>query len=220
MWIKEMKATERPREKMSRYGVKPLSDAELIAVLLRTGSNTQSAMEMAHRLIKRKSLKQLSSMHVRELSLLPGIGPAKASSLVAAFELGRRVGHTDVFQVMGPADIQQLVLPMIENQNQEHFIGVFLNTQHQVIHQQVLFLGTLNASLVHPREVFKEAVRVSAASVIVAHNHPSGDVTPSPADIELTQQLKEASMMLHIPLMDHVIVSERGYLSLSELGYL
>ena len=219
MWIKEMKATERPREKMTRFGVKPLSDAELIAVLLRTGSSTQSAMEMAHRLIKRKTLQQLAQMHPKELTLLPGVGPAKAASIVAAFELGRRVRHIEVHSVMGPADIQQLITPMIDNFNQEHFIGVFLNTQHQVIHQKVLFIGTLNASLVHPREVFKEAVRVSAASVVVAHNHPSGDLTPSPADIELTKQLKDAATMIHIPLLDHVIVSETGYLSLSELGY-
>jgi DNA repair protein RadC len=220
MWIKEMKATERPREKMTRFGVKPLSDAELIAVLLRTGSSTQSAIEMAHRLIKRKSLQQLSQMHTKELTLLPGVGPAKAASIVAAFELGRRVRHIEVHSVMGPSDIQQLITPMIDNFTQEHFIGVFLNTQHQVIHQKVLFIGTLNASLVHPREVFKEAVRVSAASVVVAHNHPSGDLTPSPADIELTKQLKDAASMIHIPLLDHVIVSETGFLSLSELGYL
>jgi DNA repair protein RadC len=220
MWIKEMKATERPREKMQRFGVTPLSDAELIAVLLRTGSSSASAMEVAHRLIKQKSLLQLSTMHLRELTRIPGIGSAKASSILAAFELGRRVKHNSSPQIMGPSDIANVVAPLIVNASQEHFIGVFLNTQHQVIHSKVLFIGTLNASLVHPREVFKEAVKVSAASVVVAHNHPSGDLTPSPADIEMTKQLKEAAQMIHIPLLDHVIVGEVGYLSFSELGLL
>lgn len=220
MWIKEMKATERPREKMQRFGVTPLSDAELIAVLLRTGSSSNSAIEVAHRLIKQMSLAQLAKMHLRELTRIPGIGSAKASSILAAFELGRRVKHTSTSHIMSPSDIASVVAPFIHNSNQEHFIGVFLNTQHQVIHTKVLFVGTLNASLVHPREVFKEAVKVSAASVVVAHNHPSGDLTPSPADIEMTKQLKAAATMIHIPLLDHVIVSDDGYLSFSELGLL
>ena len=220
MWIKEMKSTERPREKIHRFGVSPLSDAELIAVLLRTGSSSASAIEVAHKLIKQKSLHQLSGMHFQELLRIPGIGSAKASSILAAFELGRRVKHISSAQILGPSDIANIVAPFVENPSQEHFIGVFLNTQHQVIHTKVLFIGTLNASLVHPRELFKEAVKVSAASVVVAHNHPSGDLTPSPADIEMTKQLKDAAQMIHIPLLDHVIVGDSGYLSFSELGLL
>jgi DNA repair protein RadC len=220
MWIKEMKTTERPREKVARFGVAALSDAELIALLLRTGSSEHSAIEVAHHFIKQRSLYEASQMHVQELTKIPGIGVAKATSLLAAFELGKRIKPFSKHQVLGPADIAALVDPLITHHTQEHFIGIFLNTQHHVLHTKVLFIGTLNAALVHPREVFKEAVRVSAASVIVAHNHPSGDVTPSPADIEMTKQLKEAAAMIHIPLLDHVIVSREGFLSLSELGYL
>lgn len=220
MWIKEIKHTERPREKARSKGITSLSDSELIALLLRTGSSQDSALEVAQRLTAKHSLYKLSRMTIYEYLRMTGIGMAKATSLVAAFELGRRIKHDVRPQVTTPKDVYSIVYPMIAESEQEQFVGVFLDTQHQLIEAMVLFKGTLNASVVHPREILKPAIGVSAASVIVAHNHPSGDVTPSPADIEMTKQLHDAAKVMNIPLLDHVIVSRSGFLSLHEIGIL
>ena len=220
MWIKEIKHNERPREKARSKGITSLSDSELIALLLRTGSSQDSALEVAQRLTAKHTLYKLSRMTIYEYLRMTGIGMAKATSLVAAFELGRRIKHDVRPQITTPNDVYSIVYPLIAESDQEHFVGVFLDTQHQLIEAMVLFKGTLNASVVHPREILKPAIGVSAASVIVAHNHPSGDVTPSPADIEMTKQLHEAAKVMNIPLLDHVIVSRSGFLSLHEIGIL
>lgn len=220
MWIKEIKHTERPREKARSKGITNLTDSELIALLLRTGSSQDSALEVAQRLTAKHTLYKLSRMTIYEYLRMTGIGMAKATSIVAAFELGRRIKHDIRQQITTPNDVYGVVFPMIAESDQEQFVGVFLDTQHQLIEAVVLFKGTLNASVVHPREILKPAIGVSAASVIVAHNHPSGDVTPSPADIEMTKQLHEAAKVMNIPLLDHVIVSRSGFLSLHEIGIL
>jgi DNA repair protein RadC len=220
MWIKEIKHNERPREKARSKGITSLTDSELMALLLRTGSSKDSAIEVAQRLTAQHTLSKLSRMTIHDYLRMTGIGMAKATSLVAAFELGRRIKHDIRPQITTPNDVYSIVYPMIAESDQEQFVGVFLDTQHQLIEVMVLFKGTLNASVVHPREILKPAIGVSAASIIVAHNHPSGDVTPSPADIEMTKQLHEAAKVMHIPLLDHVIVSRSGFLSMHEIGIL
>ena len=218
MWIKEIKHTERPREKARSKGIASLTDSELMALLLRTGSSKDSALEVAQRLTAQQSLSKLSRMTIHDYLRMTGIGMAKATSLVAAFELGRRIKHDIRPQVTTPSDVYSIVYPMIAESDQEQFVGLFLDTQHQLIEAKVLFTGTLNASIVHPREILKPAIGASAASMIVSHNHPSGDVTPSPADIEMTKQLRDAATLMNIPLLDHVIVSRSGFLSLHEIG--
>ena len=220
MWIKEIKHNERSREKARSKGITTLSDSELIALLLRTGSSQDSALEVAQRLTAKHTLYKLSRMTIYEYLRMTGIGMAKATSLVAAFELGRRIKHDVRPQITTPNDVYSILYPLIAESDQEQFVGVFLDTQHQLIEAMVLFKGTLNASVVHPREILKPAIGVSAASVIVAHNHPSGDVTPSPVDIEMTKQLHEAAKVMNIPLLDHVIVSRSGFISLHEIGIL
>ena len=218
--IKEIPQDERPRERLLCYGVEQLSNEELLAILLKTGTRDMSAKVLASYLLKEiGNISELQHTSYQVLAQMKGIGRAKACTLLAAVELGKRVlqkksilyqKFTDAYQV---ASYYQ---DKIGHFKQEYFICIYLDVSKKLIHEKVLFIGTLNRSLVHPREVFKEAYQVSASSIICVHNHPSGEVLPSKEDVLFTSQLVKVGKMLGIEIVDHIIIGEDKYYSFFE----
>jgi len=216
MKIKDLPKIDRPREKLMRYGPEKLSTSELLAILLRTGSKGINVVELATRILKRFSGDGLSIASVKELKQTFGLGAAKACEIVASFELGRRLlQHKQSALLLSPKDIWD-ELKDIRDNKKEHFVIFFLDARNQVIKREIVSIGSLNANLVHPREVFEPAVRYLAAQVIVAHNHPAGDPSPSQEDLKITKQLADAGMLLGIELKDHIIVSKTTFFSFKE----
>ena len=222
--IKDYPVTERPRERLLKDGPSSLSNHELLAILLRTGTKKESVLQMANRLLtKFEGLRLLKDASINEITSIKGIGAAKALQIIAAIELGRRIHrlqYEDRYIIRSPEDAANYVMEEMRFLTQEHFVCLYLNTKNQVIHQQTVFIGSLNASIVHPREVFKEAFRRSAASFICLHNHPSGDPAPSREDIEVTKRLNECGKLIGIELLDHLIIGDQKFVSLKEKGYL
>jgi DNA repair protein RadC len=220
--LRDVPEEERPRERMLRFGPQHLSNAELIALLLRTGSTGESVMTLSHRVLgKTEGLKGLTRISLQELMEIHGIGPAKAVQIMAGVELGQRISRLspeDRYVIRSPEDAAQYVMDELRFQNQEHFVCLFLDTKNQVICKKCVFKGSLNASVVHPREIFHEAIRSSAAAVICVHNHPSGDPTPSPEDIYVTERLVEAGRILGIEVLDHLIIGDYVFFSMREKG--
>jgi DNA repair protein RadC len=203
-------------------GTRALSDAELVALTLRTGSRDARVAELAaHLLTKLGGLSGLARSDPRELSAFRGIGRTKAAALVAALEMGRRIARRRLREgdaVRGPEDVFRHFHPRLRDAAQEHFCVLLLDGRHRILGEEVVSLGTLTASLVHPREVFRPALRASAAALILVHNHPSGDPEPSPEDRSVTERLARAGDLLGVPVLDHVIVGERGFRSLRDEG--
>jgi DNA repair protein RadC len=221
--IKQLPPELRPRERLLEAGPSALSDGELLGLLFGIGSREKTAVELAGEVISEAGgLHGLYDVSVHELMQVNGIGEAKACIILAAVELGRRIGQVrnpGRPVVSSPADVERLLRGRIANLDRENFVVLLLNTKNEVIETSTVSVGTLGASLVHPREVFKPAVRASAASVILAHNHPSGKVEPSREDREVTRRLGEAADILGIEVLDHVIVGD-GYFSMKEHGML
>lgn len=222
--LRQLPHSQRPRERMITYGADALSHAELLAILLRTGTKNQSAVQLSAQLLQQcGSLRELVDMSLDELTAIKGIGQAKALQLLAGIELGKRVARSslgDVVTVRSPYDAAMYVMEELRYLKKEHFIGLFLNTKNHIVGKETLSMGTLNASLVHPREVFRAAIRSSSASIICIHNHPSGDPSPSPEDIQITKRLAEAGSLLGIEILDHLIIGDGTFVSLKEQGYL
>ena len=207
-----------PREKLERLGPEGLRDEELLAILLRTGYEGRNVLEISRGIVKRYPVNKLVDMDLKELTTIKGIGQAKAAGLVAGFELAKRGLNQGIGiepTITSPADVLGL-LTDIKDLRKEYFVALFLNARNQVICRENVSVGSLNASLVHPREVFVPAVGSSAASVILAHNHPSGDVTPSREDIELTRRMVQAGEIMGIEVLDHLIVGSERFLSMKE----
>nr|WP_285890831.1 DNA repair protein RadC [Mesobacillus maritimus] len=221
--IKDYPQNERPRERFILNGPQSLTNHELIALILGTGTKEESVLQLANRLLAEfEGFRFLKDATLEELTAIKGIGRAKAIHLLAAVEIGRRLSshtHENRYVIRSPEDGANYLMHDMKYLSQEHFVCLYLNTKNQVIHRQTIFIGSLNASIVHPREVFKEAVRRSAASIICAHNHPSGDCSPSREDIEVTKRLVECGKMLGIDLLDHLIIGDNKYVSLKEKGY-
>ncbi|MFS0636287.1 DNA repair protein RadC [Mesobacillus foraminis] len=221
--IKDYPQNERPRERFIKHGAQSLSNHELIALILGTGTKKESVLQLSNRLLAEfEGLRLLKDATLEELTAIKGIGSAKAIHLLAAIEIGRRLAthtHDDRYVIRSPEDGAKYLMNDMRFLSQEHFVCLYLNTKNQVIHRQTIFIGSLNASIVHPREVFREAVRRAAASVICAHNHPSGDASPSREDIEVTKRLVECGKMIGIELLDHLIIGDNKYVSLKEKGY-
>lgn len=215
---------ERPRERMMQYGAEALSHTELLAILLRTGTKNESAVHLAGSILKEcGSLRNLVDMSMTELTSIRGIGPAKATQLRAGIELGRRITRSkqgEVVTVRKPQDAANFVMDELRYLKTEHFVCLFLNTKNHIIARETLSAGTLNASLVHPREVFRAAIKCSSASLICVHNHPSGDPMPSPEDITLTKRLAEAGELVGIEVLDHLIIGDGRFISLKEQGHM
>jgi len=222
--IKDVPKEDRPRERLLKLGSSHLSNQELLAILLRTGTKKESVMTLANRILMHfEGLKLLKDATIEELTAIKGIGNAKGVLILSAIEFGKRMNEykpEERYIIRSPEDGADYVMEEMRSLNQEHFVALFLNTKNQIIHRQTIFIGSLNASIVHPREVFREAVKRSAASIIVAHNHPSGDPTPSQEDIHVTRRLAESGKMIGIELLDHLIIGNRKFVSLKEKGYL
>lgn len=222
--MKDVPKTERPRERLLQYGASHLSNQELLAILLGSGTKKESVMGLSNRLLMHfEGLKLLSEATIEELMSIRGIGQAKGVTLLAALEVGKRIQQykpEERYVIRSPEDGADYVMEEMRSLNQEHLVALFLNTKNQVIHQQTIFIGSLNASIVHPREIFREAVKRSAASVVCAHNHPSGDPSPSQEDIHVTRRLVEAGKIMGIELLDHLVIGNNRFISLKEKGYL
>ncbi|HEY9897599.1 MAG TPA: DNA repair protein RadC [Pantanalinema sp.] len=221
--LKDLPPDARPRERLLELGPKGLADAELLAILLGSGSASETALDLALRLLATfgatgpEALRGLSSARPEELARLHGLGPAKASRLVAAFELAERAGTlraTERPAVGGPEDLVRLVSPHLRGEAREHALVVWLNGRQQVLGWEAVSVGSLTEAVVHPREVYREAIRRGACAIALLHNHPSGDPAPSEEDRALTRRLVAVGGLVGIPLIDHVIVAEGGYYSL------
>ena len=215
--MKDVPQNDRPREKIASKGATALSDTELIEAILGRGTRSRDVREISKdisRLVNEKG----NAIGYNDLQVIEGIGPTKASQIMSCFELGRRYfGPKDTGKVTRPEDILPLVAHLREKR-QEHFVCIALNGAGEVLGNRVITVGLLNHSLVHPREVFADAITDRAASVICVHNHPSGSLEPSSQDIAITTQLKEAGSILGIQLIDHIIVTRTGHVSMRERG--
>jgi DNA repair protein RadC len=220
--IKDLPIDERPRERLEHAGEGALSTSELLAIILRTGVGGESVLDMAQRLLSRYGgLPGLARASFAELEAEKGLGQAKTAQLKAALELGRRmllVSPEDRFVVRSPADVAQFLMAEMAHLEQEHFRVLYLDTRNRLLGVETLYVGSLNVSHVRVGEVFRDAVKRNCAAIIVAHNHPSGDPTPSPEDVEVTRRLVEAGKMLDIEVLDHLIIGQQRFVSLRERG--
>jgi len=221
--IHDLPLSERPRERLQKLGVEALSAQEILALILGRGVAGESVMVTAQRLLSQfGNLKGIANASVEELTKVKGIGIAKASQIKAAFELANRLeGYPEAEEksiVKTPDDAVGLVRARLKGKKKEHFVALLLDTRNQLIKTAEISIGSLDSSIVHPREVFKEAIAASAASVIFVHNHPSGDPTASEEDIKLTKRLAEAGEIVGIDVLDHIIVGGKKFLSLKREG--
>lgn len=218
--IKDIPEEERPRERLAKYGAEVLSNSELLAIILRTGSRYDSAVSLASRVLKNGSgLKCLYESSFEELRTIKGIGTAKASQIKAALELGRRLKtfrDNNCIFIKTPGDAAETVMEEMRYLKKECLKMIILNTKNMVISVKDVSVGNLNSSIVHPREIFIEAIRASGASIIMCHNHPSGDPAPSQEDISVTKRIFEAGKIIGIDLIDHIIIGDGKYISLKE----
>lgn len=218
--LKEMVESERPREKALKYGIEKLSNRELIALLLRCGYKGTSALQLADILIHEcQGIANMSKMSLSQFIRIKGISETKAMTFIACFELAKRVSYDNLTKnqcVENPKEIAQYLMQKIGSKQQEHFVVLFLNTKHQILAEETLFVGSLNTSVVHAREIFKAAIMHCSARILIAHNHPSNDCIPSDQDIQVTQQLNEVAQLIGISLLDHIIVGFSSYFSFKE----
>jgi DNA repair protein RadC len=216
--VSDLPRVDRPREKLAQKGSSALSDAELLAVIIGQGTHGSSVLAVADEILRFFGPSRLGAVSVKDLQSVKGIGPARASQLVACLELGRRIFRPEdepTVIIRRPEDGASLTREL-SAARKEHFCTLYLDTRNRVIRKETISIGTLNASLVHPREVFQPAVECSAASVVLVHNHPSGDPEPSREDLLLTKRLVTAGEIMGIEVLDHVIVARRSFVSLRE----
>jgi DNA repair protein RadC len=220
--IKELPPSEQPRERLRDYGSAALSDAELLAILLRVGVAGTNVVQLAQQLlVERGGWSGLLRADYRELCKRHGMGEAKAATLKAALEIGRRLvltQHEQRFQIKSPSDAAQLLMLEMSHLDQEHLRTVLLDTKNRVQAVSTVYIGSLNASMVRVGEVFKDAIRQNSAALIVAHNHPSGDPTPSPEDVLVTRQIVDAGKLLDVEVLDHLVIGQGRFVSMRERG--
>ncbi len=222
--IKDWPEQERPREKLIARGASSLSDAELLAILINSGVGKITALDLAKSILVRyKTLRSLASLTVADLRQFKGIGEARAVTIVAMFEVARRLNaepSAENKSIRTPNDIAEKFIPLLRDLKQEVFIVVCLSSANKIIQERTITRGLLNSSLTHPREVFREAILENAASIILLHNHPSGNLEPSQEDIHITKQLVESGKIIGIPVHDHLIIAGNGFTSFVERGLL
>jgi DNA repair protein RadC len=223
--IKDLPTEERPRERLLQYGPKALDNASLLAIILRTGTRSHSAVALAQMLLSRYGgLLGVARASITELCSVPGIGATKGVQIAACVELGKRFSAMmarEAPDITSPEEAVRVFISTIPDDTKETFMALILNTKNRLIRAKVISIGTLNASLVHPREVFREAIAEGGAAVLVGHNHPSGDPTPSREDREVTARLVEAGKLLGIEVLDHIVIgSESRWVSFQERGIL
>ena len=221
--IEDMAAEERPSNRLMSNGAASLSNAELLSIILKSGSVAENAINLSQRVLSQFDLKQLSAVDATQLMKIHGIKSGKASQIVACFELARRLETFDgqsKSKINSPEDVYRRLYPAMRESKKEHFVELCLDTKNQVIREDTISIGSLNANIVHPREVFRTALIESAAHIIVAHNHPSGDPTPSSEDIEVTKKLVETGKIMGIDVLDHVIIGDCRHFSMKEAGHI
>ena len=209
MKIKDLAKVDMPREKLEKYGEAKLQDHELLAILLGSGIKGTNVIELSKKILATIRKTGQETITLTDLRAIKGLGAAKAAQVMAVIALTKRFTK-EVPEILSAADIWNLCAD-IRGSKKEHFIAFYIDTQNRLIERQIISVGTLNASLVHPRELFEPAIRLHAASVIVAHNHPSGILTPSSEDREVTRRLQQAGQIVGIQIVDHVIVSESAF---------
>ena len=221
--LSDIPINERPMEKLIRFGADSLSNAELLAVILRTGTRGENIISLSNRILSElDGLDGLLNLNIEDISKIKGVKNVKASQILAIVELFNRFktlkATKEQLKITSPKDIGNLLINEMSNLNQEVLKVVLLNTKNIVIGDKNIFKGTLNSSIVHPREIFREALKSGCANIIISHNHPSGDPTPSKEDINMTLRIKECSNIMGIGLLDHIIVGNNKYISLKEKG--
>jgi len=218
--IKDLPREERPRERLIKFGPENLSNAELLAIIIGIGSIKENVLNLANRLLSKYDIKRLSQTSITELKKIIGIKDAKACQIVAAFELGKRLSVSKNLkkQVMTPSDIANLFMPRMRDLKKEFLKGVFLDSKCSIIKYETISVGGLNTNIIHPGEVFKTAILEDAVAVVLVHNHPSGDPTPSSDDVKLTVKLKKLGKLIGIELLDHIIIGDNEYVSFKERG--
>lgn len=216
--IKDLPKIERPREKLIQYGPEHLSNTELLAIILRSGKKGENVLDLANKILKKYKADNLPHLTYNELKSFSGLGPAKSCEIVACFELSKRLLKGKISKLyFSPEDIWK-ELKDIRDKKKEHFVIFYLDSKNQEIKRDIVSIGSLNASVAHPREVFEPAVRNLSSQVILAHNHPSGCLDPSDNDIELVNKLVDAGNILGIEVLDHIIVTKNSFLSFNEKG--
>lgn len=220
--IRDMPVDERPRERFMNAGPRAVSSAELLAITLRTGVGGENVLRLAERLLAQMNgLSGLAQASIAEMTRVKGIGPTKAVQIQAALELGRRLLATSPQErprVTSPADAANLLMSEMMFLEQEHLRVILLNTRNNVLKMPTIYVGSLNTSVVRIGEIFRAAIKENAAALIVAHNHPSGDPTPSPEDVRVTQELVKAGKLLSIEVLDHIVIGWQRFVSLKERG--
>ncbi|HWR26745.1 MAG TPA: DNA repair protein RadC [candidate division Zixibacteria bacterium] len=214
---------ERPRNRLISKGASSLSDAELLSIVLRTGSKMENAINLAQRVLSQYNSKQLSQTEISQLMKISGIKQSKACQIAACFEIARRLeafSEDAKPRINSPEDVYRRLYPTMRESKKETFVELCLDTKNQIIRESTVSIGSLNANIVHPREVFRFALIESAAHIIVAHNHPSGDPTPSREDIEITKKLVETGKIMGIDVLDHVIIGDCRHFSMKESGHI
>lgn len=217
--IKDLPSEERPRERLIKYGSKALSNSELLAIILRNGSKKENVIEMSNRILKENNLRVLSRKRINTLKNHWGIGEAKACQIVACFELGRRMAAFNKKKnkkINTALDLVKVFIPEMSSLSKEHFKVVFLDSRRNIIKDETIFIGSLNSSIVHPREIYRAAIEENAAAIILLHNHPSGSPNPSQDDILITKQIVKAGEIIGIEVLDHIIIGEKNYFSFKE----
>ena len=217
--IKEIPINERPRERLKEVGVENLSDKELISIILKTGTKEKNVSDLSLDILNKYSLSDLKNISINNLIRIKGIGEVKAIELIAAIELGKRIflkEKPNKKDLTSPEEIYKYTKYLFYDKKQEYFYALYFNNKQQLLKTKLLFIGTINQSITHPREVFKEAYLLSASSIICLHNHPSNDTTPSHADITFTKALIEIGKIQNIPILDHIIVGDDNYYSFYE----
>lgn len=220
--MRDLAASERPRERLKHQGAQALSNAELIAILLRVGTRGENVVRVAEKLlIQCNGIAGLARASISELSAIKGVGDAKAIQIKAALELGRRLAIASPDErpvVKSPADAANLLMFEMSAHEQEHMRVLLLDTRNHVIGSPTIYIGSLNTAVIRIGELFREAIRHNCAAIIVAHNHPSGDPTPSPEDVRVTEQVVSAGKMLDIDVLDHLVIGNQRFVSLKERG--
>ena len=219
MRIKDKPLNERPREKLLEVGKENLTNSELLSIIIKTGLKGENVENIAIKLLNKYNLYELKDISLEELISIKGIGKIKAIELLSCIELGKRIYLKDnkkLTKLSTPKDIFYYVKYLFIDKNQEYFYCLYFNNKQELINKKLLFIGTINQSITHPREIFKEAYKVSAYSIICIHNHPSNNVYPSKEDIRFTNNLLKVSKIQGIPLLDHIIVGENTYYSFYE----
>lgn len=215
MKIKDLQKVDLPREKLAKYGSDKLKDYELLALLLGSGIKGLNVLELSKKILKVVEKAGIKNITLDNLLEIKGLGKAKASQVFALFELGKRLNTQNKTEILSAQDVWKLSTDICDSKK-EHFLAFYLDTQNHLIERQIISIGTLNSSLVHPREVFEPAIALHSASIIIAHNHPSGELNPSEEDKEITERLIESGKILGIEVIDHIILSKSGHLSFQQ----